>query len=82
MQKDELKRIIEQGMPGAEVQVEGDDGVHFSAVVVSDDFDGKTMLQQHRLVYAALGDRFTTEEVHALGLRTFTPEQWRARSGS
>ena len=82
MQKDELKRLIEEGMPGAEVQVEGDDGVHFSAVVVSDDFEGKTMLQQHRLVYAALGDRFGTEEVHALGLRTFTPAQWRARGSA
>ena len=80
MDNDQLKQLIEKGMPGAEVSVDGD-GRHFEAVIVSDAFAGKTMLQQHRLVYAALGDSFATEAVHALSLRTFTPEQWRARSG-
>jgi acid stress-induced BolA-like protein IbaG/YrbA len=44
--------------------------------VVSKAFSGKNMIAQHRLVYAALGDRFDTEAVHALSLKTYTPEQW------
>jgi acid stress-induced BolA-like protein IbaG/YrbA len=59
------------------VEVTGD-GRHFSAVVVSEVFDGKNMIAQHRLVYAALGDRFDTEAVHALSLKTYTPAQWQA----
>ncbi len=77
MQNDELKRLIEAGLPGAQVSVHGD-GRHFEAVIVSDAFDGKSMIQQHRLVYEALGDSFSTEAVHALSLKTYTPEQWRA----
>lgn len=83
MHKAELKQLIERGMQSVDlVDVMGDDGVHFEAVVVSDDFAGKSMLQQHRLVYAALGDSFATEAVHALSLRTYTPEQWQARGGA
>jgi len=50
-------------------------GDHFEAVVVSRQFAGRTMVQQHRLVYAALGDRMGGE-IHALALRTLTPEAW------
>ena len=77
MQANDIKNLIEAALPGAEVQVRGDDGVHFEAIVVSDDFIGKTLLQQHRLVYAALGGRMENEEIHALGLKTYTPETWR-----
>ena len=77
MQAIDIKNLIEAALPGAEVQVRGDDGVHFEAIVVSDDFVGKTLLQQHRLVYAALGGRMENEEIHALGLKTYTPESWR-----
>ncbi len=76
MQADELKKLIEAGVPGAEVTVQGD-GDHFEAAVVSAAFEGKTMVQQHQMVYAALGD-LMQGAVHALALRTFTPEQ-RAR---
>jgi acid stress-induced BolA-like protein IbaG/YrbA len=66
--------MIRTGLPGAEVTVKGDDGVHFEAVVVSQDFEGKSTLQRHRLVYATLGEKMG-HEIHALGLRTETPEQ-------
>lgn len=77
MQPDEIKSLIEAAIADAEVRVTGD-GRHFEAVVVSKEFAGKNMLAQHRLVYAALGDRFDTEAVHALSLKTYTPEQWQA----
>lgn len=74
MQSDDIKRLIEEGMPGAKAIVQGDDGVHFEATVISDAFIGKTLLQQHRLVYRALGGRMESEEIHALALKTYTPE--------
>lgn len=74
----ELKSYIANGMSCDHVQVLGDDGQHFEAVVVSPQFTGKNKVQQHQLVYAALGDRMRAE-IHALALRTFTPEVW-ARS--
>ena len=80
MDPNEVKKIIETGMPGAMVEVTGD-GRHFEATVVSDAFESKSMLAQHRLVYATLGDRFDTEAVHALALKTYTPDQWRALGG-
>jgi acid stress-induced BolA-like protein IbaG/YrbA len=80
MDPSEVQRLIETGLPGATVQVSGD-GRHFEATVVHEGFAGKQMIQQHRLVYAALGDSFDTEVVHALALKTYTPEQWGTLSG-
>ena len=81
MNPDELKKVIEAAFSDAHVEVTGD-GRHFSALVASDAFAGKTMIAQHRLVYAALGDRFDTEAVHALSLKTLTLEQWQAQQAS
>ncbi len=75
MQIDEIKQMIEAGLSGSRVSVTGD-GSHFEAEVISDAFDGKGMLQQHRLVYATLGDNIENASIHALSLRTFTPQQW------
>jgi len=73
MQADELKKLIEDGVPSAEVSVQGD-GDHFEATVVSPAFEGKSMVQQHQMVYSTLGDAMQGA-VHALALRTLTPEQ-------
>jgi acid stress-induced BolA-like protein IbaG/YrbA len=62
-------------MPCELVHVEGDDGRHFEAIIVSAEFRGKSMVQQHQLVYRALGDRMK-QEIHALSMKTLTPEQW------
>ena len=70
-----LKNYITQGLACEHVKVLGDDGQHFEAVIVSPLFVGKNMVQQHQLVYQALGDRMR-EEIHALSMRTFTPEAW------
>ena len=56
MNPEKIKQLIETGLPGANAVVQGDDGTHFEAVIVSDEFAGKTMLQQHQLVYKALGE--------------------------
>lgn len=80
MDPQEIKRLIEAGLAGSSAEVNGD-GRHFEAIVVSDEFAGKPMLQQHRMVYAALGDRFETEAVHALSVKTYTTEEWR-KAGS
>lgn len=74
----DIKIYISQGLACEFVQVLGDDGQHFEAVVVSAAFVGKNMVQQHQLVYQALGDRMR-QEIHALSIKTFTPEVWAAR---
>lgn len=74
----DIKIYISQGLTCEFVQVLGDDGQHFEAVVVSSAFVGKNMVQQHQLVYQALGDRMR-QEIHALSIKTFTPEAWAAR---
>jgi len=48
---------------------------HYDAIIVAESFAGKTMMQQHRMVYAALADQMQTT-IHALALKTYTPEQW------
>ena len=73
---EEVRGYIEAGLPCREVQVAGD-GQHFEALIVSDAFRGKSRVQRHQLVYAALGERMR-EEIHALSMRTLTPEEWRA----
>lgn len=69
-----VQNLIRQGMPEAHVEVRGADGVHFEALVVSPAFAGKLPLARHRMVYATLGD-LMGGEIHALSLRTLTPEE-------
>ena len=73
----ELKTYITNGLACEHIEVRGDDGQHFEALIVSPTFVGKNMVQQHQLVYQALGDRMRSE-IHALSMRTFTPEAWHA----
>lgn len=72
---DEVKLFISQGLECDFVAVQGNDGQHFEAVVVSPLFTGQRTVQQHQLVYAALGERMRSE-IHALSMRTYTPEAW------
>jgi acid stress-induced BolA-like protein IbaG/YrbA len=69
-----IKQYIEDGLQCDHVDVTGD-GRHFEAVIVSALFRGKPKVRQHQLVYAALGDRMR-EEIHALSMKTLTPEEW------
>ena len=70
-----LRSYILNGLPCDHVEVLGDDGQHFEALIVSPQFTGKNTVQQHQLVYRALGDRMRAE-IHALSMRTLTPEGW------
>jgi acid stress-induced BolA-like protein IbaG/YrbA len=66
---EQIKQWIKTALPDASVEVMGDDGVHFEAIVVSPTFQGKTKLVQHRMVYDALGDKMKAE-IHALSIKT------------
>ena len=71
---EQLQGYIQNGIPCDHVEVKGD-GAHFEAVIVSALFRGKNKVQQHQVVYKALGDRMR-EEIHALSMQTLTPEDW------
>ena len=71
-----VKQGIEGGLACEHVEVIGD-GQHFQALIVSGEFAGKSRVQRHQLVYAALGERMR-EEIHALSMRTRTPGEWKA----
>ena len=71
---EQVKSYIEEGLACQSVQVTGD-GHHFEAVIVSAAFAGKNKVQQHQLVYRALGERMR-EEIHALSMQTYTPEDY------
>lgn len=75
---EDIKRYIEQALACDLVEVDGD-GRHFQALVVSAAFAGKSRVARHQLVYAALGERMR-EEIHALSMRTVTPEEYRELS--
>jgi acid stress-induced BolA-like protein IbaG/YrbA len=72
---EDVKRYIAQGLDCERVEVDGD-GRHFQALIVSAAFAGRNRVARHQLVYAALGERMR-EEVHALSMRTLTPEEYR-----
>ncbi|QJQ06881.1 BolA family transcriptional regulator [Undibacterium piscinae] len=71
---EQIKTYIAAGLECTHLEVEGD-GQHFSAVIVSPAFAGKRLIQRHQIVYAALGDRMR-EEIHALSMKTLTPEEF------
>ena len=77
---DDVKRYIAAGLECEALEVTGD-GQHFEALIVSRLFEGKRLVQRHQLVYRALGDRMR-EEIHALSMRTLTPEEHQAGSAS
>jgi len=70
---EDIKQMIERGMPDARVSVSGD-GHHFEAEIVSNEFAGKGLVQRHQIVYRTLGNKMGNE-IHALSLRTLTPEE-------
>lgn len=74
MEPGQVQTFIEQGLACEFVHVRGD-GEHFEAVIVSPAFAGKNRVQQHQLVYKALGARMGNE-IHALSMKLYTPEQW------
>jgi acid stress-induced BolA-like protein IbaG/YrbA len=80
MKTETVEQLIRDGMPGAQVAVTGD-GSHFDVVVVSDVFAGKSLIQRQRLVMDTVRSQIATGELHALSIKTFTPEQWADQGG-
>ena len=73
MEIETVKALIEAGLPGAQVEVTGD-GRHFEAVVVSEAFEGKSLIQRHRMVMAAVNNEIASDELHALSIKANTPK--------
>ena len=78
MTADQLKHRIAAGLPCEHLEVEGD-GRHWFATIVSPEFEGKRPIARHQRVYATLGERLKSDEVHALSMKTFTPAEWAAQ---
>ncbi|MEY4421077.1 MAG: hypothetical protein RLZZ498_1673 [Pseudomonadota bacterium] len=79
MTAEQLQAIIAAGLPCEHLHVEGD-GRHWYATLVSAEFEGKRLIQRHQRVYATLGDKIKTDEVHALSMKTYTPAEWQVAS--
>lgn len=78
MTAEELKTLISAGLDCTHIALEGD-GRHWFATIVSPAFDGMRPIQRHQRVYATLGNRMQSDEVHALSMKTFTPAEWSVR---
>jgi acid stress-induced BolA-like protein IbaG/YrbA len=78
MTAEELKSIIQAGLACQHCELQGD-GRHWYATIVSSEFDGVRAIARHQRVYATLGAKIQTDEVHALSMKTFTPAEWASR---
>ena len=76
MHPDNIKQLIEAGLKESTALIEGEDGRHYTAVVISPEFSGKNRVQKQQLVYAALGNHIADGTIHAISIKTFTPEEW------
>jgi acid stress-induced BolA-like protein IbaG/YrbA len=78
IEPDEVQQLIHAGLPDAKVLVQDltGGGDHYQVTVISDAFVGKSLVQQHRMVYGAVNQAMTTDRIHAFALKTYTPEKW------
>jgi acid stress-induced BolA-like protein IbaG/YrbA len=79
MTAQELKALIAAGLSCEHIELEGD-GRHWYATIVSSEFEGKRPIARHQRVYATLGSKIRTDEVHALSMKTLTPAEWAAQA--
>ncbi len=80
MKPEDIQSLIENSIENCEAIVEGDDGVHFQAVVISDTFTGLSPVKRHQMVFKTLGDRMQSE-IHALSIRPLTRDEWDKQQG-
>jgi acid stress-induced BolA-like protein IbaG/YrbA len=80
MNPEQVAHMIQSGLPGATATVTSPDNVHFEAVVVAADFAGKPRVRRHQMVYETLGAA-VGNEIHALALQVYTPDEFGARGG-
>ena len=78
----QVKEMIEAAIPDAQVQVQDltGGGDHYQVMVISSQFEGKGRVQQHQLVYGSVREAMSSEAIHALALKTYTPEAWQTVS--
>ncbi|MFM7448410.1 MAG: BolA family protein [Leptolyngbyaceae cyanobacterium] len=76
---DQVEAMIKAELPDAQVQVQDltGGGDHYQVTVVSSVFEGKGLVQQHQLVYGAVRQAMSTEAIHALAVKTYTPQTWK-----
>ncbi len=75
MNADQIKDLIAANLVCDYITLDGD-GRHWNAVIVSPEFEGKRAIQRHQRVYATLGNKMKTDEIHALSMQTLTPAEW------
>lgn len=76
MHPDNIKQLIEAGIQESTALIEGEDGRHYAATVISPAFSGKNRIQKQQLVYSTLGNHIADGTIHAISIKTFTPEEW------
>lgn len=81
MDNTRLQALITDAMPDAVVTVDGD-GQHFHAVIVSEQFTNQSRVQRQQIVYQALGDSFQSGAMHALNMKTYTPDEWQQQQAN
>jgi acid stress-induced BolA-like protein IbaG/YrbA len=79
MEASEVKKCIEDGIPGAEAMVTAD-GSKYNVVVVSPEFEGKTMIAEQKMVYATVNEHIQSGVIHALTIKAYTPQEWAAEN--
>ena len=72
-----IKQLLETHLADTTAFIEGEDGRHYSAIVISPLFAGKNRVQKQQLVYTALGNHIADGTIHAISIKTFTPDEWR-----
>jgi len=76
----QVEAMIQAELPDAQVKVMTADGEHYEVIVVSSAFEGKRLVQQHQLVYKAIQKEMLSGEIHAMAVKTFTPEAWQSEA--
>lgn len=80
MTPNDVKALIEKAIPGSEAIISGE-GCNLSATVISSSFEGKSLVQEQKMVYAAVNHLIASGDLHALGIKAYTPEEWASEKG-
>lgn len=78
----EIHDVLMGALPGAEIVIKGDDGVHFEALIVASQFEGLSLVKRQQQVYAVLNDWIRSGRLHAIALKTYTPNEWASQGGA
>lgn len=78
MRPEDIKQLIETGLKESKAIINSEDGVHFSATIISPAFTGLSRIQKQQLVYSVLQSKIADNSIHAISMKTLTPEEWEA----